>query len=72
MDIIARKREKQLLESVLWSKSSELVTVYGRRRIGKTYLVRNFFESCNVIYEELLKKSDSLHFRLKKQKNIFF
>ena len=54
MDIIARKREKQILESVLQSKSSELVAVYGRRRIGKTYLVRNFFESCdNVIYFEL-------------------
>ena len=54
MEIIARKREKQILESVLRSKSSELVCVYGRRRIGKTYLVRNFFESCdNVIYFEL-------------------
>ncbi len=30
MDIIARKREKQILESVLQSKSSELVAVYGR------------------------------------------
>jgi AAA+ ATPase superfamily predicted ATPase len=54
MDIIARKREKQILESVLQSKSSEMVALYGRRRIGKTYLVRNFFESCdNAIYFEL-------------------
>ena len=54
MEIIARNREKQILESVLQSKSSELVALYGRRRIGKTYLVRNFFESYdNVIYFEL-------------------
>jgi len=54
MDIIARKREKKILHDVLESKTAELVAVYGRRRIGKTYLVRNFFESCeNVIYFEL-------------------
>ncbi|MBT4090795.1 MAG: ATP-binding protein [Deltaproteobacteria bacterium] len=54
MEIIARKKEKQILQSVLTSESSELVAIYGRRRIGKTYLVRNFFESCkSVIYFEL-------------------
>ena len=54
MEIIARYREKRILESVLRSNSSELVAVYGRRRIGKTYLVRNFFEPRNnVIYFEL-------------------
>ena len=54
MKIIARTKEKKLLQSILDSKSSELVAVYGRRRIGKTYLVRNFFEPCkNVIYFEL-------------------
>jgi hypothetical protein len=54
MEIIARKKEKQILADILWSKSSELVAVYGRRRVGKTFLVRNFFESLeNVIYFEL-------------------
>ncbi len=54
MKIIAREKEKQTLQRVLLSPSSELVAIYGRRRIGKTYLVRNFFESSeNVIYFEL-------------------
>ncbi len=54
MEIIARKREIKILESVLWSKTSELVAIYGRRRVGKTYLIRNFFETCeSVIYFEL-------------------
>jgi len=54
MKIIARKKEKQVLSDILWSRSAELVAVYGRRRVGKTYLVRNFFESFkNVIYFEL-------------------
>ncbi|KPA08968.1 ATPase [Candidatus Magnetomorum sp. HK-1] len=54
MEIIARKKEKRILKDILWSSSAELVAIYGRRRIGKTYLVRNFFEPLeNVIYFEL-------------------
>ena len=54
MEIIARQKEKQFFADILWSKSAELVAVYGRRRVGKTFLVRNYFESLNnVIYFEL-------------------
>lgn len=41
--IVARVREQQVLTDALDSHRSELVAVYGRRRIGKTYLVREFF-----------------------------
>lgn len=41
--IIGRKREQEILLDTLNSHRSELVAVYGRRRIGKTYLVREFF-----------------------------
>jgi len=41
--IIGRKEEKDILSKVLDSNEAELVALYGRRRVGKTFLVRNFF-----------------------------
>ena len=43
MKIVGRKREKDELMQCLMSKRPEFVVVYGRRRVGKTYLVREFF-----------------------------
>ncbi|WP_255069520.1 hypothetical protein [Lacihabitans sp. LS3-19] len=37
--IIGRKTEKILLREILLSSEAELVAVYGRRRVGKTYLI---------------------------------
>jgi AAA+ ATPase superfamily predicted ATPase len=42
-EIIGRKEEKAVLSNVFSSKQSEFVAIYGRRRIGKTYLVRELF-----------------------------
>ncbi len=41
--IIGREREMAELQQSLESDRSEFVIVYGRRRVGKTYLVDNFF-----------------------------
>ena len=41
--IIGREEEKRILLSLLESDKSEFVAVYGRRRVGKTYLVRETF-----------------------------
>ena len=41
--IIGRALEKEKLQDALLSHRSELVAVYGRRRIGKTYLIREFY-----------------------------
>lgn len=41
--IVGRKREQARLAEALSSHRSELVAIYGRRRIGKTYLIRTFF-----------------------------
>ena len=41
--VIGREREMAELQRSLWSDRSEFVIVYGRRRVGKTYLVDNFF-----------------------------
>lgn len=45
MKIIGRKRELQILEQIYTSKQSEFIAVYGRRRVGKTFLIREFFDN---------------------------
>lgn len=44
-NIIGRQYEMEQLQGVLDSKESELVVVYGRRRVGKTFLVNEFFDN---------------------------
>ncbi len=48
--IIGRETEQIQLKKILHSKDAELVAVYGRRRVGKTFLIRNFFEK-EVLFE---------------------
>ena len=42
-EIIGRKQEMQELQRCFNSAEAEFVVVYGRRRVGKTYLIREFF-----------------------------
>lgn len=49
-DIIGRRQEQHLLSECIKSKKAELVAVYGRRRIGKTFLVRNYFDETFDFY----------------------
>ena len=42
--IIGRDAEKDLLARIYASEQSEFVAVCGRRRVGKTFLVREYFE----------------------------
>jgi uncharacterized protein len=42
-EIIGRKKEMAVLKSAIASKEAELIAIYGRRRIGKTYLIRNYY-----------------------------
>ena len=42
--MIGRKKEQSLLNQALNSDKPELIAIIGRRRVGKTYLVRNFFK----------------------------
>ena len=43
--INGRIREQKLLNQICNSGQSEFLAVYGRRRVGKTFLIREFFES---------------------------
>jgi len=48
--IIGRISEQKLLLQLLQSTDSELVAVYGRRRVGKTFLIRNVYEK-QLVFE---------------------
>jgi AAA+ ATPase superfamily predicted ATPase len=50
MDIIGRKRECEILESCYMANHPDFVAVYGRRRIGKTYLIKEFFNNRFTFY----------------------
>lgn len=42
--VIGRAAEKELLQQIIQSPDAELVAVYGRRRVGKTFLIRNMLQ----------------------------
>ena len=52
--IIGREREQKLIEEYIQSDKPELIAVYGRRRVGKTYLIRKFFDDDIYIIAHLL------------------
>ena len=39
--LIGRKKETILLNKLYDSRKSEFVAIYGRRRVGKTFLVKH-------------------------------
>ncbi len=50
MTIIGRQHEQKQLQKIFQSKSAEFIAVYGRRRVGKTYLIREFFNKKKNIF----------------------
>lgn len=53
--MIGRKKEIRELENAYSGRESEFVAVYGRRRVGKTYLVRETFSGRMVFQHTGLK-----------------
>lgn len=58
MQVAGRVEEIKLLQSLIDSDSSEFLAVYGRRRIGKTYLIRQVFEKYKVFEGSGLHEKD--------------
>jgi uncharacterized protein len=50
MKIAGRQKEIALLQSLIEKEKSSFLAVYGRRRIGKTYLIREVYEE-NMLFE---------------------
>lgn len=58
--IVGRKEELQILRQILHSKEAEFLAIYGRRRIGKTFLIREFFSDKGLFIETTGVKNLSL------------
>ena len=54
--MVGRKKEIEELRSCYESSESEFVAVYGRRRVGKTYLIRSVFSEKFVFQHSGLAK----------------
>ena len=48
--LIGRQKEQQRLNKHLNSRKSEFIAVYGRRRVGKTFLIRQTFNNKFTFY----------------------
>lgn len=53
-----RHREREILDRAFRSEKAEFVAIYGRRRVGKTFLVRRFFEDRASVYFEVVGRFD--------------
>lgn len=43
--IVGRKKEIELIDEVLEKQTAQSVAIYGRRRVGKTYLINEYFNN---------------------------
>ena len=71
--MIGRKIEQELLQEAVEKDRAQLIAVYGRRRVGKTFLVNEFFNNTyafkhtavSPVNEELKLKRNLLKIQLK-------
>ena len=47
---IGREKEQQLLNEYISSDQSEFIAVYGRRRVGKTFLIQHVIGNDYAFY----------------------
>ncbi len=57
---VGRERERYLLKNYYDSMKNEFVAVYGRRRVGKTFLIKNTFDDIDFYFTGLYKESLSV------------
>ena len=58
---IGRKDELELLNNLYNSSGFEFLILYGRRRIGKTFLLEEFAKSHKCIFFSAMEKNDSMN-----------
>ncbi len=62
--IIGREAERQILKQLTNSNEPEFLAIYGRRRVGKTFLIREFFQEAELYFEITGLQSGLLHNQL--------
>lgn len=70
--IIGRENEKHVLNQVLHSKEPEFLALYGRRRVGKTFLIREFLKKTGIYFEITGLQSGALQTQLANFMDVFF
>jgi AAA+ ATPase superfamily predicted ATPase len=71
-NFVGREREQAVLQATLDSHESEMVAVIGRRRVGKTFLIKNTyadriaFEVTGVQNAEMAEQLQNFTFRINK------
>ncbi len=50
MQIVGRNKEQEAIKEYVNSENPEFVAVYGRRRVGKTFLIKEFFKNNFTFY----------------------
>ncbi len=75
-EIIGRKKEIIFLKNIIAAKQAQFVAFYGRRRIGKTFLIQNCCSKVDVYFEITGIKDghlkDQLHNFIRKFESIFY
>lgn len=77
-DIIGREKEIKQLDKVKASRKSEFVALYGRRRVGKTFLVREYFnyqfdfQLTGLANANTKQQLTNFHVGLQRQGNVSF
>jgi len=56
--IIGREEEVRVLDDLLNSEDAEFLAVYGRRRVGKTHLIREYFQDVPCVFFEVTGLKD--------------
>ena len=57
--MIGREKEQKILTEALNSNRAEMIAVYGRRRIGKTYLIEQFYRRDKVNMVSLIGQANT-------------
>ncbi len=75
--LIGREEELAILEGIYHSDEAEFIAVYGRRRVGKTFLIRTFFSSKDCLFFQIsgiqhAKTSQQLTEFKKEIQNVFY
>lgn len=64
MKIIGRDKEIEILDTIWGSKDAEFIAIYGRRRVGKTHLIREYFKNKGIYLEASGAKDKPLKIQL--------
>lgn len=60
--IIGRRKEQKLLDKAYNSREAEFIAIYGQRRVGKTFLIREFFTNkrCKFFHTTDIKNDNTM------------